>query len=359
MHAEDGGIVRLAILDGVRPHKIVDPVVFGLHHVIGGQRLWDRPQIVQLPQTVADASVHAKDPLVNETRDWEPVERTLYQLVHLWAELEAEQPRALVLEAVPLVHGPVLVVPADQPHPVGVHDLQRQQDPHDLHLVSPPVHEVAVEDVGHALGIARRAEGIEEEKQVSELAVYVPEDHGRRGRDCHGRLRVQQLAHCIRQQHERVQVLRAEQVREQAGVVPLGIELVVLLRRDARGKLLGLLHHRRSPALKPQDQSAVVRRGQFGAALLDRHALLAQGLVLQRREVQDLLVHELPDQGPPLCHDLRVRHSRGSLQDGRLLVHLLDLLAPSALDTPPSASGHGLRTLCLVVGHLGAVRAAA
>lgn len=63
-------------------------------HVIGGQRLWDRPQIVQLPQTVADASVHAEDLLVNETRDWEPVERTLYQLVHLWAELEAEQPRA-------------------------------------------------------------------------------------------------------------------------------------------------------------------------------------------------------------------------------------------------------------------------
>mmetsp|Transcript_72910 Transcript_72910/g.188044 ORF Transcript_72910/g.188044 Transcript_72910/m.188044 type:complete len:265 (+) Transcript_72910:1092-1886(+) len=126
----------------------------------------------------------------------------------------------------------VLVVAPVQPHEVGVHDLEREEEGDDLQLVPPPIHPVAVEDVrdlrsvaaqghdlgqrpvgrarrglragpgaahvGHVLGpgpvvasqgavlghravVARSAVEVEEEQEVPQLAVHVPEDFCRDG----------------------------------------------------------------------------------------------------------------------------------------------------------------------------------
>eukprot|EP00966_Prymnesium_polylepis_P230182 5326280-Prymnesium_polylepis.1 len=97
---------------------------------------------------------------------------------------------ALVVEAVYPVDRRALVVAAQQPHLVGVLDLERHQQEHALETVRPAVDVIAEEEVAR---VGRQPLELEEPQQVEELPMYVTHDLQRRAELEQHRLRADHL----------------------------------------------------------------------------------------------------------------------------------------------------------------------
>ena len=101
-------------------------------------------------------------------------------------QLDREPPLALVKEPIDLVDGGFLVIPPQEKHTLGVHQLESKQQTDGLHGASPSVHVVSQEQVP-ALG--RNSPSLEQREEVSELPVQVSRhQHRRRDLEQHGLL---------------------------------------------------------------------------------------------------------------------------------------------------------------------------
>mmetsp|Transcript_106640 Transcript_106640/g.308545 ORF Transcript_106640/g.308545 Transcript_106640/m.308545 type:complete len:364 (-) Transcript_106640:688-1779(-) len=250
--------------------------------------------------------MHAEDLVLHQTSDWQAVEATLDQLEDLWAELDAKHFVASVQKAILLVHRSVLVVATDQPNAVGKQNLEGEQEANHLHLVSAPIHKVAIEDPMSVIVLTRRTKREEDEQKVSQLAMDVSKDLAWRFRDRHRRLQREQLRRHIGDQHQSIKVLRTEQIGDQGRVVPFGVEAIRLFGQLFR-QHAGLLHDHPRPVLHSGDHP--VRRRRTGAANLE--VLMPQDLVFQGCEIEHLRVQHPSNQGRPFRDDLGVR--RGEL----------------------------------------------
>mmetsp|Transcript_36097 Transcript_36097/g.102696 ORF Transcript_36097/g.102696 Transcript_36097/m.102696 type:complete len:232 (+) Transcript_36097:80-775(+) len=166
----------------------------------------------------------------------------------------------------------------------------------------PSIHKVPVEDQRQRGVLHRVAEGDEIHKKITELAVDVAEDlAGRLGGGQHG-LRAEELGGDVGEQHERVQVFRAEEIGQQRLVGPLGIELVGFLGQLLR-QIYGLLDDDPSPLLQAEDHAALAD----GVPILALDEPVTDRLVFQLAKVKNLTVQDLSDQGSPTGDDLGVR----------------------------------------------------
>mmetsp|Transcript_113072 Transcript_113072/g.359272 ORF Transcript_113072/g.359272 Transcript_113072/m.359272 type:complete len:405 (-) Transcript_113072:738-1952(-) len=305
VHAEGLLMVCVVVLDGVRPEDAVDPVLRGVHELILLQGSRDRQNVRESPGAVADAAVHAQDLRRDETSEGQDIEGLVEEVEELGPELA--QPRVtIIFKAVPLVHGPVFVVAAYEPNLLGEQHLVGEQQAENLELVGASVHEVAVEDEARGVALRGVSEGVEQQEDVAELTVNVAENPARGLGLHHRRLHAQDLARGVREERQRIHILRTEQVNEQALVVPIAIELVFSLFGDLHGQLSGPLHdHARTAANGLEDD----------AFLLVNRILVPQDvsrLLRDRGEIQDLGVHHLPNQHAPARKRLRVGQGSGA-----------------------------------------------
>mmetsp|Transcript_22814 Transcript_22814/g.53358 ORF Transcript_22814/g.53358 Transcript_22814/m.53358 type:complete len:225 (+) Transcript_22814:328-1002(+) len=162
MDAKQVFMALLVLLYRVGPEDVVDPLVLWAHEHVAGEWELDCLQVVELPLAVAQASVQHEDALGKEARDGQAIEAAVDELEGLGPEGGPQLLHAFVFEAVLLVHGTVLVVAPHQADPLWEQHLVCKQEPYDLELVLPPIHEVAVEDEGCLALIFWRTEDSQE-----------------------------------------------------------------------------------------------------------------------------------------------------------------------------------------------------
>mmetsp|Transcript_56958 Transcript_56958/g.162268 ORF Transcript_56958/g.162268 Transcript_56958/m.162268 type:complete len:252 (+) Transcript_56958:634-1389(+) len=236
MYTKDVALICV-VLDWVRPQQVVDPRV----RVVVVQRTTDSPDVVDLEIPLADAAVHAQDAVGDQAGDGHDVEGQVEELEQLGPK--RPQPLvALVQEAVPLVHEAELVVAPHQPHLLGQQHLEREQQAYDLQLVLATIDEVAVEDEHRRIALVRAAESAEYEQQVPELAVDVAEDLAGRAGLHQRRLDGADLRGGPREEGQRVDVLLAEELHQEALLAPAGVERVAGLLVHELRQLPRLLH---------------------------------------------------------------------------------------------------------------------
>eukprot|EP00312_Isochrysidales_sp_CCMP1244_P017090 CAMPEP_0202741702 /NCGR_PEP_ID=MMETSP1388-20130828/4496_1 /ASSEMBLY_ACC=CAM_ASM_000864 /TAXON_ID=37098 /ORGANISM="Isochrysis sp, Strain CCMP1244" /LENGTH=340 /DNA_ID=CAMNT_0049408555 /DNA_START=129 /DNA_END=1150 /DNA_ORIENTATION=- len=163
------------------PARHVD-VRVGPEQVAEQARVWhlERPlqrrDVARRDKVRRETAVEAKDALVDERGEGQPVE----ELLELLPQLDRVAALALVVEAVHAVDGGVLVVSAQQPDLVGVLDFERHQQEHALEPVGAAVDVVAEEDVARPLWSGGEAAEVEQPKQVRVLPMDVAHDLHRR-----------------------------------------------------------------------------------------------------------------------------------------------------------------------------------
>mmetsp|Transcript_38315 Transcript_38315/g.110689 ORF Transcript_38315/g.110689 Transcript_38315/m.110689 type:complete len:512 (-) Transcript_38315:659-2194(-) len=199
-------------------HLLVEPVQGlhrpGLHRVREHQRLLVPPQLVQARERGGQSAGAEDEDLAAHNRGQRHVlEGLVEKLVNLRAINKSQAPLALLPQTKVVVEVPVLVVAPQERHPVGVGNLEAQEEGQDLEAVSAAVAVVSgedvsgVEDVPHVLH--RRLVPSEVREQVQQLAVQGAKDLDRRlqARDHH----ILQLQQPYRRGAQRPQVCECHQ----------------------------------------------------------------------------------------------------------------------------------------------------
>mmetsp|Transcript_78079 Transcript_78079/g.242067 ORF Transcript_78079/g.242067 Transcript_78079/m.242067 type:complete len:276 (-) Transcript_78079:153-980(-) len=214
VHAEDGALVALTVLYGIRPHDGLDPAELAGVEALFVERPRHVHQILEVPNAVAQAAMHGEHAAGDGAGQGQVGEDILDQGVDAIAHLLAQQPVALVPESVLVVHQPVLVIAPHQPDSMRHDNLHGEEQAYHGKLVHPAIHKVAVEDHMQVLLSTGVPKGVEEQQHVAKLSVDVAEDPaGHRGLGQHG-LPGDDLAGRLGQEHEGVHVLRAEELRQ-------------------------------------------------------------------------------------------------------------------------------------------------
>mmetsp|Transcript_6415 Transcript_6415/g.15811 ORF Transcript_6415/g.15811 Transcript_6415/m.15811 type:complete len:560 (-) Transcript_6415:36-1715(-) len=136
-------------------------------------------------------------PATDERSHGQPIEGLVYGIINRHPRLR-QPPLYVTLEAIAcaqLAHFSELVVAAHQENVRRIDGLQRKEQDNHLYLMFPSVDEIAIEDIRRRLNVAaamvRKAELLEEQKQVPELAVDVAENLGGHVYSHHVRLRLE------------------------------------------------------------------------------------------------------------------------------------------------------------------------
>mmetsp|Transcript_57593 Transcript_57593/g.162425 ORF Transcript_57593/g.162425 Transcript_57593/m.162425 type:complete len:263 (+) Transcript_57593:324-1112(+) len=170
-------LVRVVVLDRVRPEGVEDEGVFVDLPVADWPR--EALHLVEVPLAGAYAAMQDEGLAPHQAAEGQHIERVMECVENPWP-VGPVALVALVDEAVARVHGLVLVVPAEEPHPGGEEHLEREDEHGDADLVRSPVDEVTVEDKVAPVRLPGPAVLAEHEHDVAQLPVGVPE-HDARG----------------------------------------------------------------------------------------------------------------------------------------------------------------------------------
>mmetsp|Transcript_72339 Transcript_72339/g.215886 ORF Transcript_72339/g.215886 Transcript_72339/m.215886 type:complete len:317 (-) Transcript_72339:442-1392(-) len=167
--------------------------------------------------------------------------------------------------------------------------------------MSTAVDKVTVENEHGRIRHVGAAIGPEEQEEFPKLAVQIPKDFAGCGRLDHRRLRGEDLAGRVGNQYERVEILRAEQVLDEAARGPVGVEHVRGRSGDLLAEVPRLVQH------QPAETAHGVQHPASALQVLRGVHLFAHEGAGECVKVQVCGMQQVPNQHAPGRHKFVIR----------------------------------------------------